>query len=106
MNVYTHTIANQIKQVVQRIDPTAVTILYGSRATGKAKKDSDWDVLVLVDKPTVTLKDELLFRDDLYEVELEIGQHISPLFFGVNDWNTKLSITPLYQSVQREGIVL
>jgi len=34
---------NQIKSVVKQTDPTAVAILYGSRATGKARKDSDWD---------------------------------------------------------------
>ncbi len=106
MNKYTHQIANQIKQVVQQTDPTAVTILYGSRATGKARKDSDWDVLILVDKLSSSLKEELVFRDKLYDLELEIGEAISTLFYSKEDWNTKLSVTPLHQAIEQEGIVL
>ena len=59
---------NQIKSVVKQTDPTAVAILYGSRATGKARKDSDWDILILVDKSTVSIKDEQLFRENLYDL--------------------------------------
>jgi len=106
MNKYTHTIANQIKQVVQQTDPTAVAILYGSRATGKARKDSDWDVLILVDKPTVTIKEERVFMHNLYDLELETGEPISTFVYSMQDWNTKLSVTPLYHAIKQEGIVL
>src|SRR5258708_40351811 len=106
MNKYTHTIGNQIKQVVQQTDPTAVAILYGSRATGKARKDSDWDILILVDKSTVSIKDEQLFRENLYDLELEVGEHISIFAFAEDDWHTRLSITPLYKSIQQNGIIL
>ena len=106
MNQYTHKIANQIKQVVQRTDPTAVAILYGSRATGKAKKDSDWDVLILVDKLSVSLKEERLFRHNLYDLELETGEAISTFVYSKEEWNTRLSITPLYKAIKQEGITL
>ncbi len=106
MNAHYHTITAQIKKAVQQADPTATAILFGSRATGKAREDSDWDVLILLNKQSVSLNDERLFRDNLYDVELEIGEHISSLFYGKEDWNTRLSVTPLYKSVQQEGIVL
>ena len=60
----------QIKNVIQQTDPTAVAILYGSRATGNARKDSDWDILILVDKSTVSIKDEQVFRENLFDLEL------------------------------------
>jgi uncharacterized protein len=97
---------NQIKNVVKQTDPTAVAILYGSRATGKAKKDSDWDILILLDKPTVSIKDEQLFRENLYDLELEAGEHISTFVYGKEEWNTRQSITPLYKSIQQNGIIL
>ena len=106
MNAHYHTITAQIKKAVQQTDPTATAILFGSRATGKARKDSDWDILILLNKPFVSINDERSFRDNLYDLELEIGEPISSLFYSKEDWNTKLTVTPLYQAVKKEGIIL
>ena len=81
-------------------------MLYGSRARGDAKKDSDWDVLILIDKPRVTFKDEQVFRHNLYDLTLETGQSISAFVYSKKEWNTKQSITPLYQNIKKEGIYL
>lgn len=97
---------DQIKSIVQQTDPTAVTILYGSRATGKAREDSDWDILILLERPTVSIKDEQLFRENLYDLELEIGEHISTFVYAKSDWNTRLSVTPLHEAVTKNGIIL
>ncbi len=104
--MYKWKVINQIKNVIKQTDPTAVAILYGSRATGKAKKDSDWDILILLDKPIVSVKDEQLFRENLYDLELEAGEPISTFVYAKDDWNTRLSITPLYKSIQQNGIIL
>lgn len=96
----------QIKNVIRQTDPTAEAILYGSRATGTARKDSDWDILILLDRPTVSTKDEQLFRENLYDLELETDEHISTFAYAKEDWNTRLSVTPLFKSVQQNGIVL
>lgn len=88
------------------IDPDAKVILYGSRAKGRAQKESDWDILILVKGPKITLKDEQRFRHQLFDVELETGQAISTFVYSYNDWNTRMSITPLYENIKREGIVL
>lgn len=37
------------------IDPHARAFLFGSRARGTARKDSDWDLLILIDKPNLFL---------------------------------------------------
>lgn len=101
-----NTFLSQIKNVVKRTDPTAIAILYGSRATGKARKDSDWDILILLDRSTVSIKDEQLFRENLYDLELETGEAISTFAYAKDDWNTRLSVTPLYQAVKQNGIIL
>ena len=99
-------IQQQIKEVVKSTDDSAIAILYGSRARGKAGKDSDWDILILLNKPKVSLKDEQQFRHNLYDLELKIGQPISTFVYSSNDWNTKMSDTPLYKNIQREGKIL
>jgi uncharacterized protein len=99
-------ILKKIKNTITRIDPMAVAILFGSRATGKAGKDSDWDILILLNKSKISLKDEQQFRHNLYDIELETGELISTLIYSSEDWNTKLSVTPIYQAVKKHGIVL
>jgi predicted nucleotidyltransferase len=106
MNNHHHIIINQIKKVIKQTDPTATAILYGSRATGKAKKNSDWDILILLDKASVSIKDEQLFRHNLYDIELDTGESISTLVYAMQDWNTRLSVTPIYRDVKQKGIIL
>ena len=95
MNSRYNKILGQIKNVVKNTDPDATAILFGSRATGRARKDSDWDILILVNKPSVSIKDEQVFRHNLYDVALEINAHISTFVYSAEDWNTRMSITPL-----------
>lgn len=95
----------KIKAYVKGLDPQAEVILFGSRARGEAREDSDWDMLILTDY-AVTLKVEQAFRHKLFELELEFGQSISVFVYSKADWNGKHHATPLYQSIQTEGIVL
>lgn len=97
---------DKIKNVVIGEYSNAKVILYGSRARGTGRKDSDWDILVLLNKLTVTSKDEQQIRHKLYNIELETGESISTFVYSINDWNTKLSVTPFYYNVQNEGIYL
>jgi len=85
------------------IDPKAEVILYGSRARGDDRPDSDWDILILTDYP-VDLNKERVFRDNLYDLELETGEPFSVFVYSKNDWTSKQRITPFYNNVIREGV--
>jgi predicted nucleotidyltransferase len=51
------------KKAIRAVVPDADVILYGSRARGDAKDDSDYDLLVLVDRPAdVTVHQQLIAR--------------------------------------------
>lgn len=95
-----------IKSAINRKNPEAEIILYGSRAREREKKDSDWDILNLLNTPSVDRKTEKEYREELFEVELETGEAISTLVFSKQDWNTKHAITPLFQNIQKDGIRL
>ncbi len=106
MRINYKNITRKIKETILKTDSSAQIILYGSRARGDAKKDSDWDVLILVDKRKVTFGDEQVFRHNLYDLTLETGQSISAFVYSKKEWNTTQSVTPLYQNIKTEGIYL
>jgi uncharacterized protein len=95
-----------IRQKVNEIDNTAEVILYGSRARGDNKRDSDWDVMILLKQKNVDKKVEQTFRHHLLDLELEIGVPISVFVYSKNDWEGKYSITPLFRSIKKEGIII
>ena len=99
------TLLGKVKEYVKAIDPEAEVFLFGSRARGDAREDSDWDILILTPK-AVTLKVEQAFRHKLFEVELEYGQAISTFVYSKSDWNGKHRVTPLYHNVKEEGILI
>jgi predicted nucleotidyltransferase len=93
-----------ITRRIKELDSHAEVILYGSRARGQSRTDSDWDILVLLDREDVTLKTEQKFRHHLFEIELEIGEPISVFVRSKTIWESKYKITPLYKSIKAEGV--
>ncbi len=105
MNAETLNIGRLIRKNVNEIDDNAEVILFGSRARGDERIDSDWDMLVLTDYP-VSLEKEKLFRDKLYSLELETGEPISIFLFSKKNWESRQKVTPFYKNVTSEGIRL
>ena len=94
-----------IKEKVRSVDPQSEVILYGSRARGDEKTDSDWDILIIVDY-VVDASIEDKFRDVLYDLELETEEPLSVFVFSKEEWHSKQRITPFYKNVNKEGITL
>ncbi len=99
-------ILDRITQTIHDKDPLAEAYLFGSRARGDSRVDSDWDVLILIDDDKVTNDIEDKFRDDLYDIEIESGQIISTFIYTKDFWRSTLKYSPLYKNVSREGIRL
>lgn len=98
-------IIKNIKQVAQNSLPSNATVLlYGSQARGDAHKGSDWDLLIILDKQTLTTGDYNLaypFR----ELGWNINEEISPQVYSRKEWNN-FSYTPFYKNVEQDKIVL
>jgi len=88
MNAKTERVSYLIRKTIQSIDPKAEVVLYGSRARGDERSDSDWDILILTDYQA-DLMIERKLRDKLYDLELETGESFSVFAFSKNDWETK-----------------
>ena len=99
-------IQDRITQTIHDKDPLAEAYLFGSRARGDSRVDSDWDVLILIDDDKVTNDIEDKFRDDLYDIEIESGQIISTFIYTKDFWRSTLKYSPLYKNVSSEGIRL
>jgi len=96
-------ITQKISAKIKEIDASAEIYLFGSRARGDEKPDSDWDILIL-SKNQITLKDEQKFRHHLIPLELELGEAFSVFVFSKKEWDTRHSITPFYHNVKFERI--
>lgn len=91
-----------VKEAVELIDQEARVILFGSRARGDFRTDSDWDFLILTHKAaTQQLQDSI--RDLLYDIELRTGQVISSVIENEGIW-LKYRESEFYKNVVREGV--
>ena len=94
----------RIRNSVRASEPDAKLILFGSFARSENRKDSDLDIIILINKERVSREDEKRIKYPLYEIEFDSGQVISPIVFSLKDWETRHKITPFYQNVISDGI--
>ncbi len=88
---------------------TAGAILYGSRARGTHRPDSDADVAVLLrgqNQPFLSAKLEM--ADTAFDVMLETNILVSPLPIWVDEWEHPESYSnpDLLRHIDREGVRL
>lgn len=101
-----------VRQFLAMIAPRynmAGAILYGSRARGTHRADSDADVLVLIKgEHQRVLTTTLAMADVAYDVLLETGINITPLPVWLDEWEhpDRHSNPELLHNIAREGIRL
>jgi predicted nucleotidyltransferase len=79
-------------------------ILFGSRATGKAHKNSDYDVLVILDADYDWIHEDKILSV-VYSIELKYDIFIDIKTISKNDlYQTIKGKHPLYRDAMHEGI--
>lgn len=103
----TSRILQAVKNSVLESDPGATVIVFGSVARGEQHEGSDIDILVLIDNEKISPADRQRISRPLYDLELETGVMISPMIYSRKLWGQGYrKLTPFYNNVTREGIVL
>ena len=78
-------------------------ILYGSYARGDFDKDSDIDIMILVDLDDLkTCEDKII--DLTYDFNLEHGTEIMPVVQNINHFEHWKNAYMFYNNVSREGV--
>lgn len=97
-----------LTMIASRYD-TAGAIVYGSRARGSHRPDSDADVAVLLNGDHQRfLTTKLAMADVAFDVLLETGINISPLPVWMDEWEhpENYSNPGLLRNIAREGVWL
>ena len=85
---------NAIRQcLAQNMPPHCIAMLFGSQARGTARADSDWDILISLDKDTLLPSDYDNVTYHLTMLGWELGEEINPIMYSAKEWQ-KYKITP------------
>jgi len=96
-------IFNEIQALKRQLLPTEKVILFGSRARGDAREDSDWDLLVLMNREKRSfIEDYDEYGYPFSEIGDKYGTMISVVVYNKKDWEKRPSV--LKCNVEREGI--
>jgi len=96
---------NKAKEAILNVEKDAGIYLFGSRATGHALEDSDWDLLILLPGKVDWKRKEKII-ESLVEIEIKYKEVFGIVVIELNKWNNEelFHATPFYNSVNQEKI--
>lgn len=96
---------NDLKQSLNHDFQLVDLRLYGSKARGTAKSDSDIDVMIELEELTPTFSDKVF--DMVFDINLRHGVFISAVLFGRKELEEgPMSASPIFKAIERDGVRL
>ncbi|HJC93385.1 MAG TPA: nucleotidyltransferase domain-containing protein [Candidatus Phocaeicola excrementigallinarum] len=106
MNGRKEHIIQSIRKMSKEVIPeTGKVILFGSQARGDSHEESNWDLLILLDKNKLTSTDYDDFAYPFFELGWHINAQIHPLLHTFKEWEQR-SYLPFHKNITKGGIEL
>lgn len=98
---------DKAKDAILKIEKDAAIYLFGSRVTGNATENSDWDLLILL-PGKVDWKPKEKIIESLVEIEIKYKEVFGIVVIELDKWNNEelFQATPFYNNVNQEKIVI
>ena len=100
-------ILDQYTGKVQELYPGALKaiILYGSYARGDNTKNSDIDIMILVDLSDEQICSQREMLSNMtYDFNEEYNLDIKPMMIGLRQYEYWLPVYPFYQNIEKDGV--
>ena len=81
-----HILAAIRKCLANNMPASGKAILFGSQARGSARDDSDWDILIILDKEKLMAADYDNITYPLTKLGWELGEEITPVMYTTKKW--------------------
>lgn len=99
-SVVLHHIKTKAKEI---LPPDARLLLFGSRARGDARPESDWDLIIVLNKEKRGISDINDYVCPFMELGYELDEEINPIIYTRTEWDNR-HFTLLHHFVEKEGI--
>lgn len=94
------------KKMEETLPADSRGVLFGSRARGEAREDSDWDIHILIPgEEVLSLREMGRYADPIMELGWEFDQDFSVLVYSHSGWK-KRSFLPFYKNLEEDKIIL
>ena len=97
-------IASEVKEKISAKYKIVDFRIFGSTARGHQDRESDIDIIVVLENVDRTIEEEIF--DIAYEIELKYDCLIDIIVFGKDALSDRLSYTPVYVRAMEEGVAI
>jgi len=96
----------RLSRLGKKVLPSSASLwLYGSRARGTARDDSDWDLLILLDEEKQKSTDFVQYAYPFTLMASADDQMIIPQIYTKKQWQ-QMQFTPFVKNVEHDKVVL
>jgi len=96
-------IYKEIQTLKRQLLPNEKVILFGSQARKDAHEDSDWDLLVLLNKEKRSFSEDYNeYGYPFSEIGDKYGTFVSVIIRNIKDWESRPSL--LKYNIEQEGV--